>query len=185
VALLGCAACANQGAGNLEARLAVHDSATFVLTGICADSHPGEHPPIRADQVKGEASPDARDPLARLALRAGERTELRHVRLTCDGVTLSEAWNWYVPARLPDEVNEQLSGSDIPFGRALAPHRFTRGRLWSRHGRAGACPVGTVLSQAAVLRLPGQQEPVSYVLECYTRAALHAGGEPGGSKSAS
>jgi len=153
-------------------RLAEQDSATAVLTGICGTLHPGEHRRILAEHVQGVTPPDGSDAFSRLAPGPDQAVQLRHVRLTCEGETLSEAWNWYVPSRLPDEVNRQLDNSNTPFGRALSAHGFTRKRLWSRHGKAGACPQATALSQAAVLYLPGSEAPVSYVLECYTQAAL-------------
>jgi len=167
-ALVGC----TDSVRTLETALASHDSATHVLNGICAERQPAGAPPIRAEHAQGGTSPDASDPQARLAPGPDEPLRLRHMRLTCEDETLSEAWNWYVPARLPEEANAQLDEAGTPFGRALAQYGFTRTRLWSRKGRAGACPAGTILSQAAELHLPGQDRPVSYVLECYTRAAL-------------
>ena len=60
----------------------------------------------------------------------------RRVRLRCGARVLSEAENWYVPARLTAEMNRVLETTDTPFGRAVAelePYRQTVGAtiLWS------------------------------------------------------
>jgi hypothetical protein len=39
------------------------------------------------------------------------------VHLKCGERVLSEADNWYVPARLTKEMNQSLENSDIAFGR--------------------------------------------------------------------
>lgn len=86
---------------------------------------------------------------------------------------MSEAWNWYVPARLPPAMNAVLENGDTPFGKVIAPLGFSRQRLASKRGAAAGCPPGTVMSHRAVLRLP-DGKPVSLVTECYTRANLRA-----------
>lgn len=95
----------------------------------------------------------------------------RHVRLSCGGSVLSVAHNWYVPSRLPPEMNASLETSDTPFGKVIALLHFTRERLASKRGPAEGCPRDTVLSHRGLLRLPDGQ-PVSLVVECYTRANL-------------
>lgn len=117
-------------------------------------------------------SPDTR---TILVVRGDERVAYRNVRLMCGAATLSVARNWYVPARLPPEMRRRLETSDTPFGKVIAPLRFTRERRASRRGRAAGCPAGTVLSHRALLRLPDGR-PVSYLVECYTRANLVSGG---------
>lgn len=76
-----------------------------------------------------------------------------------------------MPSRLTPEMNATLAGTDTPFGKVVAPLRFTRQRLEARRGRAEGCPRGTVLSHRAVLRLPDGR-PISLVVECYQDGAL-------------
>ncbi len=84
---------------------------------------------------------------------------------------LSVAHNWYVPARLTPEMNRTLETSDTPFGKVVAPLGFRRERLGSQRGRTAECPVGTVLSHRAVLKL-ADGRAISLVVECYTLANL-------------
>jgi len=93
------------------------------------------------------------------------------VRLTCGDAVLSVAHNWYVPARLTPKMNHALETSDTPFGKVVAPLGFRRERLGSQRGRMAECPVGTVLSHRAVLKL-ADGRAISLVVECYTRANL-------------
>lgn len=103
----------------------------------------------------------------------------RHVRLSCGASVLSVAHNWYVPSRLSPDMNEALETSDTPFGKVVAPLRFTRERLASERGPAEGCPKDTILSHRAVLRLPDGR-PLSLVVECYTRANLRSSPAPEG-----
>ncbi len=96
----------------------------------------------------------------------------RHVRLSCGGKVLSQAHNWYVPARLTPEINRQLETTDIPFGKAIAPLGFERERLFGKRGTIEGCPKDTILIHQAMLRL-SDGRPVSLVIECYTPENLH------------
>ena len=155
--------------------MAAQDSATAALGDWCARQSIAMPPVIRAERIgAAKDAPPARV-RALLAVTPGEPLALRHVRLSCGGVVLSEAWNWYVPARLPEAMNARLDGSDTPFGTVIAPLGFTRQRLASRRGVMAGCPAGTILSHRAVLRLPDGR-PVSLLTECYTRANLRAAG---------
>ncbi len=64
----------------------------------------------------------------------------------CGGHVLSEADNWYVPARLTPQMNRALDTSDTPFGaavKALDFHRATpggAGRERPPHSPAGCAP---------------------------------------------
>lgn len=106
-----------------------------------------------------------------LHIHHDERLGYRRVRLSCAGREMSLAYNWYVPARLTPEMNQQLTETDVPFGRVVAPLRFTRERLDNVWGRADYCPAGTILSHRALLRLP-DGKPLAMVVECYTRENL-------------
>lgn len=100
----------------------------------------------------------------------------RHVQLLCGTMVLSDAKNWYVPARLTPAMNAALLSTGTPFGTVVRPLGFRRERLESHRGRAAECPAGTVLSHKAVLRL-ADGRGISLVAECYTAANLR---KPGG-----
>jgi chorismate-pyruvate lyase len=106
-----------------------------------------------------------------LGVTADEPVAYRHVRLACGGTVLSDARNWYVPARLTPAMNRTLETTDTPFGKVVMPLGFRRERLEARRGRAAECPAGTVLSHRALLRVEGGAA-ISLVVECYTRANL-------------
>lgn len=145
-----------------EATLAAQDSATVALEQWCGAK-------VTAAPAGGpDLTATARD-RALLEAPDSEPLRYRHVRLSCNGEVLSEAHNWYVPARLTDEMNRQLDTTDTPFGRVVAPLGFTRERIAGK-GTEG-CPRNTVLRHKAVLRLPDRR-PISLVIECYTPANL-------------
>lgn len=154
-----------------EAALAAQPSATKALGRWCAARRIADPATIAATPVAGEAAPAPADLRARLGVDRGEALAYRHVRLSCGGAVLSEAHNWYVPARLTPAMNATLATTDTPFGAVAAPLRFTREALASRRGRVASCPFGTILSHRALLRLPSGQ-PLALVVECYTRANL-------------
>jgi hypothetical protein len=111
------------------------------------------------------------------------------VRLTCGDHVLSEADNWYVPARLTPEMNRLLDTTDTAFGRAVQALDFHRRTLsvkllWAplpqnwemgaplpeRKGTTLTIP-HAVLEHRAVLTLP-DGTPFSEVVETYTREVL-------------
>ncbi len=95
------------------------------------------------------------------------------MRLSCGGKVLSIAHNWYVPARLTPEMNRILDSTDTPFGRVAASLRFTRQPLADSRARLPECPPGTILAHRARVLLAGGQ-PLSLLVECYTRGNLSA-----------
>ncbi|WP_295526598.1 hypothetical protein [Novosphingobium sp. Chol11] len=149
----------------------MHDSATAALGEWCAARGIASPPTIRA--VADQAAPEPPSPATRAALGIGpdEPLAFRHVRLMCGAKTLSDAKNWYVPARLTPAMNRTLETTGTPFGKVVAPLGFRRERLAAQRGRSGDCPAGTVLSHRAVLRL-ADGSAISLVAECYTRANL-------------
>lgn len=157
-----------------EAALAARDSATAALEGWCAAQRIAPRPGITAARIRDEDAPPPHDLDRLLALPQGAPTGYRHVRLSCAGVVLSQAHNWYVPERLTPQMNAMLAGTDIPFGKVAAPTGFTRERLDSKRGASSACPAGTILSHRALLRLP-DGAPLALVIECYTNANLQRG----------
>lgn len=167
----------------LNADLLGHDSATLTLERWCADHRLAEPARVTVRRVRGaqRALPDALR--APLALDGTERIAYRHVQLVCGGHVLSEADNWYVPARLTAEMNERLNNSDEPFGKVVRPLAFERHALaaellWS------PLPAGwemqAVPAQQAPLRIPAfvlrhsavlrsaAQVPISVVVENYS-----------------
>jgi hypothetical protein len=61
-----------------------------------------------------------------LKVSATEPLRYRRVHFKCGERVLSEADNWYVPARLTREMNQSLENSDIAFGRAVLALHFQR-----------------------------------------------------------
>ncbi|MGK6322138.1 hypothetical protein ACMGDM_03530 [Sphingomonas sp. DT-51] len=173
----------------LSDQLAARDSATLVLDAWCAAHHMATEPKIVAERVHGDertAPPEVR---ALLKVAPDERLGYRHVRLRCGTHVLSDADNWYVPARLTADINHQLDTTETPFGRAAQPLHFRRYTLSSHHlwsplpqhwetlpgwrwPLRGEIDVpATVLENRAVLLLP-DGSPVSAVVERYTGAVL-------------
>lgn len=166
---------------SLESALLSHASATLVLDEWCARHHlagPGEK--VVAERVAGRAKPATAKMRVLLRVGAGEPIRYRRVRLRCGARILSEADNWYVPARLSPAMNRQLDTTDISFGRVAQPLRFQRHTLSSRllwapspSDRSGptlAIP-DKLIEQRAVLSLP-DGTPFSAVVETYTSAIL-------------
>jgi chorismate-pyruvate lyase len=169
----------------LRAELLGHDSSTAVLQAWCeAHGAPGlkivaEHDP-RADRPPTEAARKA------LGLEPGQQVRYRRVRLACGRAVLSEADNWYLPARLTPGMNRTLDTSDAPFGAVVRPLDFRRRFLsaellwkplpdgWEKQ-TPEAAPMGQipphVLQDTAVLATPDGR-PFSFVAETYTAAAL-------------
>ncbi|MFC0588555.1 hypothetical protein ACFFF7_03940 [Novosphingobium aquiterrae] len=155
----------------LERALQSNPSATRALEGWCAARGLDDHPSIVARRLKGEAGPEPEYLRARLGVTGDAQLGYRHVELVCGNRVLSVAHNWYLREHLSAEMNAALDGSEIPFGKVVAPLRFTRETIDSRHGGEPGCPPGTVLSQIALLRLPDGR-PLALVTECYTRSAI-------------
>lgn len=157
-----------------EHTLAANDSATAALGTWCAARGIAASATIRA--LADRSAEEAPSPATRAALGVGpeEPVAFRHVQLLCGNAVLSDAKNWYVPARLTPAMNTALAQGDTPFGTVVRPLGFHRERLESRRGRAPECPADTVLSHKAVLRL-ADGRGISLVAECYTRANLAGG----------
>jgi chorismate-pyruvate lyase len=170
--LLILAACA-PALTRFEGTLAAHDSATAALQSWCSARGIAAPAEIRARLIT--EPPRAATPAIRTALGAApqEPVAYRHVRLTCGKTVLSDAQNWYVPARLTPAMNAALETTDTPFGKITAPLGYRRERLAAQRGRAAECPHGTVLSHRALLRL-ADGHPISFVSECYTGANIQA-----------
>jgi chorismate-pyruvate lyase len=171
----------------LNVELLTHDSATATLEAWCASHHLAEVPRVVARRVKVEKPADA---AVRQALGAGpdEPVRYRRVDLACGDKVLSQADNWYLPARLTPEMNAVLDTTDTPFGRAVAALDFRRRTLsarlidpplpqgwdmkppaWRRGGPLRLAP--DLLEHRAVLTTPDGR-PFSLVVETYRREVL-------------
>ncbi|WP_442680928.1 hypothetical protein ACSBM8_07030 [Sphingomonas sp. ASY06-1R] len=173
----------------LSDQLLAQDSATLVLDDWCAAHHMAVDPKIVAERVHDgdRGVPDA----VRTLLKVGpaEVVGYRHVRLRCGAHILSDADNWYVPARLTAAINRQLDTTDIPFGRAAKPLQFRRFTIASKHVwsplpadwaalavsqwpiQAALDVPNIVLENHAVLLLPNG-DPISAVVERYSGEVL-------------
>ena len=154
-----------------EAALQAQDSATAALRQWCAAEHIADPAQIIAAPVKDGARAEPAGLRSALGIGPDDPLGYRHVRLACGATVLSEAHNWYVPARLTPDMNRTLATTDTPFGAVAAPLGFRRERLATIRGPSPECPPGTVLSHHALLRLPGGAA-LAFLVECYTRANL-------------
>src|SRR3979411_1150402 len=102
----------------LNADLLSHDSATLTLDRWCAAHRLASPARIVAERGHGaEAAPTA-EQRELLGVITTEPVRFRRVRLSCGVHVLSEADNWYVPARLTPDMNRVLDTTDPAFGRA-------------------------------------------------------------------
>lgn len=147
----------------LKAELLASPSATQTLTDYCTRLHLADPPAIRALRDRGmDRKADGR--VRRLLqVGAGEPVRYRRVRLSCGDQVLSDADNWYVPARLTAEMNSTLDGSDTPFGTVVKPLDFQRRTL----GTAGLHDGRHVLRVTALL-VNRDGLPFSLVQENYS-----------------
>lgn len=173
----------------LEIDLLSRDSATLVLDDWCTRHHlaaPGSR--IVADRDRLIDKPATSAQRAALRVRDGEPVRYRRVRLRCGGQILSEADNWYVPARLTPAMNVALETSDTPFGRVVQPLSFHRQTvsarlLWSPlpigwdSGAPLPAPTTALSVPAYVIEnramlLDGTGTPFSLLVETYTGHVL-------------
>lgn len=102
-------------------------SATRVLEEWCAEHHMADDPKIIATRVPDVRKEPSAEQLERLQVRDAAEVRYRRVELRCGTHILSEADNWYVPARLTPEMNTLLDTTDTPFGKAVQPlHPYRR-----------------------------------------------------------
>jgi chorismate-pyruvate lyase len=173
----------------LNADLLSHDSATLTLDGWCEAHKMATPAKIVAERVHDQDKDPTPEVRKLLGVETGEPVRYRHVRLHCGAHVLSEADNWYVPARLTADMNKVLDTSDTPFGRAVQALHFHRHTLsaqllWSPLPSGwemertlgppgkGALPIpAETIQHRAVLSLP-DGTPFSVVVETYTSEVL-------------
>lgn len=165
----------------LNAEILGSKSATFSLEHWCDVHHLADTPRLVADFVADAPVKDVTaEQRQRLAIGPEEPVKYRRVRLRCGARVLSEADNWYVPARLTDEMNRVLTTTDTPFGRAikdLQPYRLTFAVkvLWTPDAASGATSITwpkALFEHQAVLYRAADHLPFSEVDEVYQAAIL-------------
>jgi chorismate-pyruvate lyase len=170
---------------SLNADLLSHDSATLTLERWCASHGLASPARIVAERIRDAEKAPTQEQRQLLDVSATEPVGYRRVRLSCGGHVLSEADNWYVPARLTPEMNQVLDTTDTAFGRAVQALNFRRRTLsadllWSPlpEGWEGGAALQDVpgatltiphqlLQHRAVLTTP-DGTPFSHVVETYT-----------------
>jgi hypothetical protein len=174
---------------SLNADLLAHDSATLTIERWCADHRLADPARIVAERVSGADKSASAEVREALNVKPDEPLGYRRVRLKCGDHVLSEADNWYVPARLTPAMNHVLETTDTPFGKAVAALHFRRHTLsadllwrplpkgWEMGAAAASQEAGAlaipnhVLEHRAVLSTP-DGEPFSEVVETYTAEVL-------------
>jgi chorismate-pyruvate lyase len=169
-------------------QLLTHDSATQTLERWCGLHRLASPARIIAERMPLDKplSPDQR---GELRIGAADSVRYRRVRLRCGPVVLSEADNWYVPARLTAAMNRQLETSDVPFGKVVRELNFQRRTLSSKllwlplpdgwemmpaaggNGTAALVIPHALLEHRALLTL-ADGTPISEVVETYTSDIL-------------
>jgi chorismate-pyruvate lyase len=173
----------------LNADLLSNDSATLTLDRWCEAHKLARPPKIVAERVHDNDKEPSEEVRKLLGVGASDPVRYRHVRLHCGPHVLSEADNWYVPARLTPDMNKVLDTSDTPFGRAVQALHFHRHTLsaqllwsplpqgWDMASELPASGKGPLripaetIQHRAVLSLP-DGTPFSLVVETYTNEVL-------------
>jgi hypothetical protein len=157
----------------LRSRILASHSATLALESWCADYKLAGDPHLTAERMPVADKPLTDAQRARLMIGPDEPVRYRRVRLACGGRVLSEADNWYVPARLTAAMNATLDETRTPFGRVvrpLAPVRNTV-EVRSRVARGEPGPDDPLFEVDAVLST-GAGQPFCEVVETYLGSAL-------------
>jgi chorismate-pyruvate lyase len=121
---------------SLNAEILASRSATATLERWCGDHALAPEPRVVAEVLAGEPRAPTAEQRQRLGADSAEVVRYRRVRLRCGNHVLSEAENWYLPARLTPEMNHALETGNTPFGRVVAPlqpyrQTFAARLLWS------------------------------------------------------
>ncbi|MGN2243997.1 hypothetical protein ACFWZU_10860 [Frateuria sp. GZRR33] len=172
----------------LNADLLSHPSATLTLERWCQAHGLADPPTVHARRVRGAAKALPDDLRRALGIAPDAPVRYRRVQLACGNHVVSEADNWYVGERLTDEMNRQLDTSGMPFGKVVAPLRFSRHTLsarllwpplpagWETRGLPPAVPhplaVPHQVLQHRALLVDAQGRPFSALVETYTEQVL-------------
>jgi chorismate-pyruvate lyase len=160
----------------LRARILASDSATLALEGWCAEHKLAADPHLVAQRLPGSDKPLTAAQRARLAIGPDEPVRYRRVRLVCGDRVMSEADNWYVPARLTPEMNAVLDGTHTPFGRVVRPLAPVRRTVEVRAHSSEAAPhPDDALFEVDAVLTTGAGQPFCEVVETYLGTALPSG----------
>jgi chorismate-pyruvate lyase len=173
---------------SFNAEVLANRSATAVLESWCRDHRLAADPKIVAEVAPGAVKAAPAETRERLAVDQRDEVKYRRVRLRCGDRILSEADNWYVPARLTPEMNRLLETTATPFGRvvqALEPYRRTISAKvlwrplpegWERQEREskpnGALAIPDALLEHRAVLYTRDHRPFSEVDEVYQRQLL-------------
>jgi hypothetical protein len=157
----------------LNAEILGSRSATTTLERWCRDHGLANPPRLVAHVVSGASKTPSSEQLQRLDVTRPRDVMYRRVRLQCGSHVLSEADNWYVPARLTAEMNRVLETTDTPFGKAVAPlepyrRTFAIKLLWSDT----TFPIPDALFEHRAVLYTRDHKPFSEVSETYRRDLL-------------
>jgi len=170
-----------------NADLLGHDSATLTLERWCGEHRLADPARIVAHRVAGADKPMPAELRAQLRIGADEPLRYRRVQLACGEHVLSEADNWYVPARLSADMNRRLDETEEPFGKVVKPLGFTRHTLlamllWNPlpagwelappRALRDETPVPHELLRHQAVLVDAAQVPFSVVVETYTSELL-------------
>jgi chorismate-pyruvate lyase len=173
----------------LDANLLSHDSATLTLERWCEVHRLASPASVVAERVTDVDKQPSLEQRRELGVNATEPVRYRRVKLKCGALVLSEADNWYVPARLTPDMNKTLDTTDTPFGKAVQTLHFQRHTLSStllwlplpegwemaaagKTGGSGPLAIPpSVLENRAILALP-DGTPFSEVIETYSSKVL-------------
>jgi hypothetical protein len=155
----------------LRARILASDSATLALEGWCAEHKLAADPHLVAQRLPSPDKPLTPAQRTRLAIGPEEPVRYRRVRLVCGDRVMSEADNWYVPARLTPEMNAVLEGTRTPFGRVVRPLAPVRRTVEVRAPGPDAGSADFLFEVDAVLSTSAGQ-PFCEVVETYLGTAL-------------
>jgi len=184
---------------SLNAALLSNPSATQTLQQWCAEQGLAALAEIRAVRDTQTIKPAHGAIRAQLQISADEPVGYRRVQLVCGNHVLSDADNWYVPARLTAAMNHTLDTTDVPFGTAVKDLNFSRKTqqarlLWAPLPPLGQMhelppastprnsPHGQRTSTVTPLDIPvhvlqhtatlyrDDDQPISHLVETYTRA---------------
>jgi len=172
----------------LNGDLLASSSATATLEAWCVAHRIAMPARMRAIVAGGAGKPASPAVRAMLNVGAAEPLRYRRVFLACGDHTLSQAENWYVPARLTPAMNHMLATTTIPFGRVIAPLAPSRRtlsvqHLWTPLPPGGGNPamhfagarqlaIPKFLLRHRAIVLDRAHRPIAFVAETYTRAVL-------------
>lgn len=145
----------------LNAELLSHDSATLTLERWCETRGLASPARIVAERQHGPHAEPSIEQRQLLGVSASDPIRYRRVRLRCGDRVMSDADNWYVPARLTAAMNRELDATDVAFGRVVQSLNFRRRTLSSRLLWSPSLPART-----ADERLGGTAHARSFRLTC-------------------